>query len=110
MRENLIIMPLTVINGILQKIMLKFFFLFNLIIQNNNFYAGAPRPPVPLLYSYHQQVTLANNKRLTEVQNTTFYGKNSRSASKKSRLAVESTQDGIHFLVNCNIKCHVLVR
>ena len=63
MRENLIIMPLTVINGILQKIMLKFFFLFNLIIQNNNFYAGAPRPPVPLLYSYHQQVTLANNKK-----------------------------------------------
>ena len=37
MRENLIIMPLTVIDGILQKIMLKFFFLFNLIIQNNNF-------------------------------------------------------------------------
>ena len=104
MRENLIIMPLTVIDGILQKIMLKFFFLFNLIIQNKNFYAGVPRPPVPLLYSYHQQVTLANNKRLTEVQNTTFYGKNSRSASKKSRLAVESTQDGIHFLVNCNIK------
>ena len=63
MRENLIIMPLTVINGILQKIMLKFFFLFNLIIQNKNFYAGVPRPPVPLLYSYHQQVTLANNKK-----------------------------------------------
>ena len=63
MRENLIIMLLTVIHGILQKTMLKFFFLFNLIIQNNNFYAGAPRPPVPLLYSYHQQVTLANNKK-----------------------------------------------
>ena len=108
MRENLIIMLLTVIHGILQKFMLKFFFLFNLIIQNNNFYAGAPRPPVPLPYSYHQQVTLANNKRLTEVQNTTFYGKNSRSASKKSRLAVESTQDGIHFLVNCNVKAGFL--
>ena len=76
MRENLIIMLLTVIHGILQKTMLKFFFLFNLISQNNNFYAGAPRPPVPLLYSYHHQVTLANNKRLTEVQNTTFYRKN----------------------------------
>ena len=73
MRENLIIMLLTVIHGILKKIMLKFFSLFNFIIHNNNFYAGAPRPPVPLLYSYHQQVTLANNKRLTEVQNTTFY-------------------------------------
>ena len=108
MRENLIIMPLTVIDGILQKIMLKFFFLFNLIIQNNNFYAGVPGPPVPLLYSYHQQVTLANNKRLTEVHNTTFYRKNSPSANKKSRLAVESTQDGIHFLVNCNIKAGFL--
>ena len=42
MRENLIIMLLTVIHGILKKFMLKFFFLFNLIIQNNNFYAGAP--------------------------------------------------------------------
>ena len=40
-----------------------FFFLFNFIIHNNNFYAGVPRPPVPLLYSYHQQVTLANNKK-----------------------------------------------
>ena len=108
MRENLIIMLLTVIHGILKKIMLKFFFLFNFIIHNNNFYAGAPRPPVPLLYSYHQQVTLANNKRLTEVQNTTFYRKNSLSAGKKSRLAVESTQDGIHFLVNCNIKAGFL--
>ena len=108
MRENLIIMLLTVIHGILQKIMLKFFSLFNFIIHNNNFYAGVPRPPVPLLYSYHQQVTLANNKRLTEVQNTTFYGKNSLSASKKSRLAVQSTQDGIHFLVNCNIKAGFL--
>ena len=75
MRENLIIMLLTVIHGILKKIMLKFFFQFNFIIHNNNFYAGVPRPPVPLLYSYHQQVTLANNKRLTEVQNTTFYRK-----------------------------------
>ena len=63
MRENLIIMLLTVIHGILKKIMLKFFFLFNFIIHNNNFYAGVPRPPVPLLYSYHQQVTLANNKK-----------------------------------------------
>ena len=79
MRENLIIMLLTVIHGILKKIMLKFFSLFNFIIHNNNFYAGVPRPPVPLLYSYHQQVTLANNKRLTEVQNTTFYRKNSLS-------------------------------
>ena len=67
MRENLIIMLLTVIHGILQKIMLKFFFLFNLIIQNNSFYAGAPRPPVSLPYSYHQKVILANNKSLTEV-------------------------------------------
>ena len=108
MREKLIIMLLTVIHGISQKIMLKFFFLFNLIIQNNNFYAGAPGPPVPLLYSYHQQVTLANNKRLTEVQNTTFHRKNSLSASKKSWLAVESTQDEIHFLVNCNIKAGLL--
>ena len=63
MRENLIIMLLTVIHGILKKIMLKFFFLFNFIIHNNKFYAGVPRPPVPLLYSYHQQITLANNKK-----------------------------------------------
>ena len=108
MRENLITILLTVTHGILQKIMLKFFYPFNLIIQNNNFYVGAPRPPVPLSYYDHQQVTLANNKRLTEVQNTTFYRKNSLSAGKKSRLAVESTQDGIHFLVNCNIKAGFL--
>ena len=37
MRENLIIILLTVTHGILQKIMLKFFFLFNSIIQNSSF-------------------------------------------------------------------------
>ena len=67
MRENLITILLTVTHGILQKIMLKFFILFNLIIQNNSFYAAAPRPPVSLPYSYHQKVILANNKSLTEV-------------------------------------------
>ena len=85
MRENLIIMLLTVIHGILKKIMLKFFFLFNFIIHNNNFYAGVPRPPVPLLYSYHQQVTLANNKRLTEVQNTTFSLTNSEQEEQEKQ-------------------------
>ena len=60
MRENLIIILRTVTHGTLQKIMLKFFFLFNSII----------RPPVPLPYSHHQQVTLANKKMLTEVQKT----------------------------------------
>ena len=108
MRENLIIMLLTVIHGILKKIMLKFFFLFNFIIHNNNFYARVPRPPVPLLYSYHQQVTLANNKKAYRSSKHKIYGKNPRSASKKSRLAVESTQDGIHFLVNCNVKAGFL--
>ena len=37
MRENLIIMLLTVTHDIVQKIMLKFFFLINLILQNNSF-------------------------------------------------------------------------
>ena len=37
MRENLIIIVLTVNHGIVPKIMLKFFFLFNSIIQNNSF-------------------------------------------------------------------------
>ena len=75
MRENLIIMLLTVIHGILKEIMLKFFFLFNFIIHNNNFYAGVPRPPVPLLYSYHQQVTLANNKKAYRSSKHNILGK-----------------------------------
>ena len=86
MRENLIIMLLTVIHGILQKIMLKFFFLFNLIIQNNNFYAGVPRPPVPLLYSYHQQVTLANNKRLPKFKTQHFTEKIPKMQARKAGL------------------------
>ena len=90
MRENLIIMLLTVIHGILQKIMLKFFFLFNFIIHNNNFYAGAPRPPVPLLYSYHQQVTLANNKRLTEVQKKHFTEKIPEVQARKAGLLLKA--------------------
>ena len=86
MRENLIIVLLTVIHGILKKIILKFFFLFNFIIHNNNFYAGVPRPPVPLLYSYHQQVTLANNKRLPKFKTQHFTEKIPKMQARKAGL------------------------
>ena len=71
MRENLIIILLTVTHDILQKIMLKFLFLFNSIIHYNSFYQPLDLPfstPPPPLYSNHQQVALANNKMLTEIQ------------------------------------------
>ena len=50
MRENLIIILLTVTHGILQKIMLKFFFLSNSIIQIAAFKnPSTSRPPTLFL-------------------------------------------------------------